>query len=67
MTRAQIQKTLLLAILGVVYGAVKILLPDFPIDQGLFVTLVIYVLAKLGVDVVEARVVAFLAKLGFLK
>lgn len=67
MTSAQINKALLLAILGVLYGAITILLPDFPLSKDLFVILVLYVLAKLGVEVVEARVVAFMQKRGLLK
>jgi len=57
----------LLAIIGVVYGAIKLLAPDFPLPEDMIALLVFYILAKLGVDVVEARVVAFMAKRGFLK
>lgn len=67
MTSAQIQKALLLAILGVVYGAILILFPDFPIPKDLFNLLIIWVLAQFGVEVVEARVVGFFHRRGLLR
>lgn len=63
----KISKTLLLAFLGLIYGVIKVLLPDFPLDEGTFVVIVLYVLALIGVEVVEVRFRAFFAKRGLLK
>ena len=56
-----VEYTLLTLVLALVYGLVTKFLPDFPLSQELFYTLIVYVLAKLGVAVVGAPVRAFLA------
>jgi hypothetical protein len=56
-----VEYTLLTLVLALVYGLVTKFLPDFPLNQDVFYTFMIYVLAKLGVGVVGAPVRAFLA------
>lgn len=47
-----IEYGILVLALALVYGIVKQWLPDFPIDEKMLLTLVVYVLLKLGVVVV---------------
>jgi hypothetical protein len=49
-------------IMALVYGLVKQFLPDFPLDNATFSVLFLYVLAKLGVEVIGAPVRAFLTR-----
>ena len=58
-----VEYTLLTLVLALVYGLVTKFLPDFPISQELFYTLMIYVLAKLGVAVVGTPVRILASKL----
>lgn len=57
-----IEYTLLALLMALVYGLITKFLPDFPISQELFYTLIVYVLVKLGVSVVGAPVRKFLAR-----
>ena len=45
---------LLALIMGAVYGLIKLFLPDFPLSQDMFFVLIVYVLVKLGVEIVGA-------------
>ena len=54
---------ILAAFLGAVYLVVKEYFPDFPVDLNVIVALFVYVLGKLGVEVVEKPVAKAVAKL----
>ena len=56
-----VEYTLLTLVLALVYGLITKFLPDFPLSQEVFYTFMIYVLAKLGVEVIGTPVRAFLA------
>jgi hypothetical protein len=43
---------LLALLMGAVYGLIKLFLPDFPLSQDVFFVLIIYVLVKLGVEII---------------
>ncbi len=58
----KIKLSLLALALALVYAIVIQFLPDFPLSEETVLALLIYVLSKLGVEVVEARVAAFLAR-----
>ncbi len=56
----KIKLGLLALALGLVYALVLEVFPDFPVSQEVLLALLVYVLGKLGVEVVEARVAKFL-------
>ena len=56
--------TLIALAVGLVYGIIIQYFPDFPIDEGTLLAFVVYVLARLGVEIVEPAVRAFLVKRG---
>lgn len=56
----KLKLSLLSLALGLVYALVLEVLPDFPVSQEVLLGLLVYVLAKLGVEVVEARVAKLL-------
>ena len=58
----KINYTLLLALLGVAYQVILQFFPDAPVSLEFLVTLAIYVLAKLGVEIVGAPIRALLEK-----
>ena len=49
---------LVTAIIGALYLAVKQFLPDFPISDVVFQTVILYLLAKIGVTVVGSPAAA---------
>jgi hypothetical protein len=57
--------TLVALTIALVYGIIVTVAPDFPISEEILLTFVIYVLIKLGVEVVEPAVRAFLVRRGF--
>lgn len=63
----KIEYTLLVLALALVYGIVKQFLPDFPLDEQTLLTFIVYVLAKLGVEVAAPPVRNALVKRGFMK
>jgi uncharacterized membrane protein YgaE (UPF0421/DUF939 family) len=58
----KLKYALLAVVLGAVYALILEFVPDFPISQELFVTLIVYVLVKLGVEVVEKPVARLFKK-----
>lgn len=56
--------TLVALAVALVYGIIVNFFPDFPIDEGTLLAFVVFVLAQLGVEVVEPVVRAFLVKRG---
>jgi hypothetical protein len=48
----KIEYTLLSLFIALVYGIVKKFLPDFPISPDVLLTFLVYVLLKLGVEVI---------------
>jgi hypothetical protein len=58
--------TLLSLIVALVYGVIVNFAPDFPISQEVLLSFVVYVLLKLGVEVVEPVIRARLVRAGFL-
>lgn len=48
--------------LGLAYGLLKTFAPDFPLSEETFNIFMLYVLAKLGVEVVGQKVRTFLTK-----
>ncbi len=54
--------TLLALGVGLVYGIIKQFAPDFPIDQPTLLVFILYVLLKLGVEVVGAPIRGFIAR-----
>lgn len=53
----KIEYSILALALALVYGVIVQFFPDFPIDQGTLLAFVVYVLLKLGVDVIGAPAV----------
>lgn len=58
----KIQYSLLVLLLALIYGVIRQFLPDFPISEEVLLSFVVYVLLKLGVDVINAPVRRFLAR-----
>jgi hypothetical protein len=58
--------TLLALAVGLVYGIILQFFPDFPVSQDVLFAFIVYVLLKLGVEVVEPIVRARLVRAGFL-
>jgi hypothetical protein len=56
--------TLIALAVGLVYGIIVNFFPDFPVSQDVLLAFVIYVLAKLGIEIVEPVVRAFLVRRG---
>jgi hypothetical protein len=50
----KIEYSLLVLALALVYGIIVTVAPDFPISQEVLLTFIVYVLLKLGVEVVNA-------------
>lgn len=48
----KVEYTILLAIIGLIYAVVKAALPDAPINPDGLLLFALYVLAKLGVEVI---------------
>lgn len=63
----KVEYGLLVLALALVYGLIKQFLPDFPISEEVLLSFVVYVLLKLGVEIVNQPVRAFLKKRGLLK
>lgn len=57
-----INYALLVALLTVVYIVIRQFLPDFPIDEGTLMVFILYVLAKLGVEVTGQPVASAIRK-----
>jgi len=53
----KVEYTLLALLLAFVYGVISRFLPDFPISPDVLLGFVVYVLIKLGVEVVGAPLV----------
>lgn len=58
----KIEYSILVLALGLVYGIIKQFAPDFPIDQPTLLVFIVYVLLKLGVEVVGAPIRGFIAR-----
>lgn len=58
----KIEYTLLALALALVYGIITQFLPDFPLSLDTLMAFIVYVLLKLGVEVVGAPIREFLAK-----
>ena len=58
----KIKYGLLVLVLALVYGVVVEFFPDFPISQDVLLGFVVYVLLKLGVEVVEVPLARFFGK-----
>jgi len=56
--------TLVALAVGLVYGLIVNYFPDFPVSQDVLLAFVVYVLAKLGIEIVEPLVRAGLVKVG---
>jgi hypothetical protein len=56
--------TLIALVVSLIYAALKQYFPGFPIDQETLLSLVVFVLAILGVVIVEPAVRAGLVKVG---
>ena len=48
----KLEYSLLAVLMAAVYGLVTYFFPDFPLSQEVFYALIIYVLVKLGVEIV---------------
>ena len=57
--------SILVLALGLIYGLITQYFPDFPISQEVLLTLVVYVLFKLGVEIVEPAIRAAFVKRGY--
>jgi len=55
----KIEYSILAAVLGAAYLILKNWLPDFPVDEGVLLAFVVYVLGKLGVEVVGQQIRKF--------
>ncbi len=58
--------TLLALAVGLVYGIIVNYFPDFPVSQDVLLGFVIYILAKLGIEIVEPLIRARLVAAGLL-
>lgn len=56
--------SLLVLAVGLAYGVIVNYFPDFPISQEVLLAFVVYVLLKLGVEVSEPAIRAFLVARG---
>ena len=56
--------TLIALAVGLAYGIIVQYFPDFPVSQEVLLAFVVYVLAKLGIEIVEPFVRAGLVKVG---
>jgi len=56
--------TLIALAIGLVYGVIVNFFPDFPVSQDVLLAFVVYVLAKLGIEIVEPLIRARLVKMG---
>jgi hypothetical protein len=57
--------TLVALAVALVYGIIVTVAPDFPISEEVLLAFVVYVLLKLGVEVVEPALRAALVRRGF--
>lgn len=62
----KIEYTILALFVGLMFAVVRQYLPDFPLADDVLLGLFVYVLGKLGVEVVGKPVRAFLVKRGLL-
>ena len=56
--------TLVALAVGLVYGIIVQYFPDFPVSLEVLLGFVVYVLVKLGVEIVEPAVRAYLVRRG---
>jgi len=61
----KLEYSILVLGLALVYGVVKQFLPDFPLNEPTLLAFLVYVLLKLGVEIVGAPIRAFFVKRGF--
>ena len=50
----KVEYSILVLALALVYGLIKQFLPDFPLSEDVLLSFVVYVLLKLGVEVIGA-------------
>ena len=62
----KLQYSLLVLALALAYGIITQLFPDFPISQEVLLAFVVYVLLKLGVEVVDAPIRGYLQERGLM-
>ena len=60
----EIEYAIVAAFVGAVYLVLKQLLPDFPVSDVVFQTIILYLLAKVGVNVVGKPATAIRKFLG---
>jgi hypothetical protein len=53
-----VEYAIVAAVVGALYLIVKQLLPDFPVSDVVFQTVILYLLAKIGVNVVNGPAAA---------
>jgi cation transporter-like permease len=63
-SQMKLSLTLIALAVGLAYGIVVQYFPDFPVSQDVLLAFVVYVLIKLGVEIVEPAVRAFLVRRG---
>ena len=63
----KLEYSLLAISIALLYGIIKQFLPDFPLSEEVLIALFVYVLAKLGVEVVKPFVFSFLVKRGWMR
>ena len=62
----KLEYTLLLAAIGLLYALIKNFFPDFPIQPDVLIAFFLYVLAKLGVEVVGQPLRSYLTNKGLI-
>ncbi len=63
----KLQYSMLVLALALAYGIITQLFPDFPISQEVILAFVVYVLLKLGVEVVDAPIRGYLQERGLME
>jgi len=58
----KLQYTLLALAFALVYGILKSVLPDLPLSEDVFNALMLYILSKLGAEIVGLPIAAFFKK-----
>jgi len=61
----KLEYSILVLILALVYGVIKQFFPDFPLDETTLLAFIVYVLSKLGVEIVGAPIREFFVKRGY--